>query len=293
MLRNVQRVFHPTTIEEAVTMAQTNPHACYLGGGAWVVAQGEPQLEAVVDLQGLGLGKIESDIEGVQIGALVTLQQLIDAGLGSNPVASNPVSGALVGDLLATTAAYTQSRTLREQGTVGGTLIVAGPADPLTTALLVLDADVRYADPVVHTAPFTSFVAYRDRLIRTRVLLTGLLVKRPPTRSAAAFEVVGRSPKDKPIVCVAAYVAVDEGLPVEVRIAVGGADAHPMRLLKTEHLLKGQLLTASRIESALAPVLMELHPVADFLATAEYRLEMTQVLTRRAVLSAWERARRA
>lgn len=288
MLRNVRQVFHPTTIEEAVTMAQTNPHACYLGGGAWVVAQGDPQLEAVVDLQGLGLGKIESDIEGVRIGALVTLQQLIDDSLGSNPAA-----GALAGGVLATAAAYTQSRTLREQGTVGGTLIVAGSADPLTTALLVLDADVRYADPILHTAPFTSFVAYRDRLIRTRVLLTELLVKRPPTRSAAAFEGVGRSPKDKPIVCVAAYVAVDEGLPVEVRIAVGGADAHPTRLLKTEHLLKGQLLTASRIESALAPVLTELHPVADFLATAEYRLEMTQVLTRRAVLSAWERARRA
>lgn len=283
MLRNMQQVFHPTTVEEAVTMAQTTPNACYLGGGAWVVAQGNPQLEAAVDLQGLGLGKIESDIEGVRVGAMVTLQQLMD----------DAAAGPLADGLLATAAGYTQSRTLREQGTVGGTLMVAGPTDPLTTALLVLDADVRYADPVSHAAPFTSFVAYRDRLIRTRVLLTELLVKRPAARSATTFEVVGRSPKDKPIVCVAAYVAVIEGLPAEVRIAVGGVDTHPLRLLKTEHLLKGQLLTVSRIETALAPVLAELHPVADFLATAEYRLEMMQVLVRRAVLAAWERARRA
>lgn len=282
MLRNVKHYLRPTTIEEAVTMVQTTPHACYLGGGAWIVAQGDPQLETVVELQSLGLAAIESDIEGVRIGALVTLQQLID----------DPQTGALADGLLALAAGYTQSRTLREQGTLGGTLIVAGPADPLTTALLVLDAEIRYADPVTHTAPFTSFVAYRDRLLKTRVLLTEVLVKRPPTRSAATFEVVGRSPKDKPIVCAAAYVAVEEGLPVEIRLAVGGADARPTRLLKTEHLLKGQLLTAAKIESALAPSLAELQPLADFLGSAEYRLEMARVLTRRALLAAWEQARR-
>jgi len=78
MLRNVKQYLRPTTIEEAVTLAQTNPHACYLGGGAWVVAQGDPQLETVVDLQGLGLDKIESDVEGVRLGARVTLQQLLE-----------------------------------------------------------------------------------------------------------------------------------------------------------------------------------------------------------------------
>ena len=78
MLRNVKQYLRPTTLEEAVTLAQTNPHACYLGGGAWIVAQGDPQLETVVDLQGLGLDKIESDVEGVRLGARVTLQQLLE-----------------------------------------------------------------------------------------------------------------------------------------------------------------------------------------------------------------------
>lgn len=283
MLRGLKQYSRPTTIEEAVTMAQTYPNACYLGGGAWIVAQGDSTIETVVDLQGLGLGYVESDIEGVRVGARATLQQLMD----------DASVGGLADGLLVTAAGYTQSRTLREQGTLGGTLMVAGSADPLTTALLVLNAEIRYADPVLHTAPFASFVAYRDRLISTRVLLTDLRVKRPPTRSTAVFEVVGRSPRDKPIVCAAAYVEVDEGLPVELRIAIGGADARPVRLLKTEHLLKGQLLTPTRIEVALAAALTELHPQANFLASAEYRLEMAQVLARRALFSAWERARRS
>jgi xanthine dehydrogenase small subunit len=283
MLRNVKNYKRPTDIEEAVALVQSNPNAVYIGGGAWTVAQGDPHLEMVVDLQAAGIGFLDSNIDGVRMGATVTLQAIID----------HPDAGALADGILARAASYTQSRNLREQGTLGGTLIVAGPADPLTTALLVLDTDILYADPVVHTAPFGSFVAYRDRLIRTRVLITEVRVKRPPARSAAAFEVVGRSPKDKPIVCAAAYVAVDEGLPAEIRLAVGGADAKPARLYKTEHLLKGQLLTREKIAGALPTSLAELKPIGDFRGSAEYRMEMAKVLLHRALLGAWEKARRA
>ena len=282
MLRNVKSYRRPASIEEAVALVQSNPNAVYIGGGAWTVAQGDPVLEMVVDLQAVGLDVLDGNIDGVRIGATVTLQAIID-----HPDASTVADG-----ILATAAGYTQSRNLREQGTLGGTLIVAGPDDPLTTALMVLDTDVLYADPTVHTAPFTSFVAYRDRLIKTRVLLTEVRVKRPPARSATAFEVVGRSPKDKPIVCVAVYIAVDEGLPVDVRLAVGGADAKPARLYKTEHLLKGQLLTEAKVAGALVPSLAELAPIGDFRGSAEYRMEMAKVLLRRATMGAWDRARR-
>ncbi|MBN1487815.1 MAG: FAD binding domain-containing protein [Anaerolineae bacterium] len=283
MLRNVKNYHRPTTVEEAVAVVQSNPNALYLSGGAWIVAQGDPVLETVVDLQAAGLDGLEGSLDGVRIGATTKLQTIID----------HPDAGTLAGGILATAAAFTQSRTLREQGTLGGTLIVAGPEDPLTTALLVLDADIRYADPAVHTAPFPSFVAYRDRLVKTRVLLTELWIKRPPARSAGAFEVVGRSPKDKPIVCAAAYVAVEEGLPADIRVAVGGANPIPTRLHKTEHLLKGQLLTVEKIDKALAASLVELKPAGDFRGSVEYRKEMAKVLSRRALLAAWEQARRA
>ena len=282
MLRNVKSYRRPTSIEEAVALVQSNPNAVYIGGGAWTVAQGDPTLEMVVDLQAAGLNVVEGNIDGVRIGATATLQDIID----------HPDVSTMADGILATAAGYVQSRNLREQGTLGGTLIVAGPEDPLTTALMVLDTDILYADPTVHTAPFTSFVAYRDRLIKTRVLITEIRIKRPPARSATAFEVVGRSPKDKPIVCAAVYIAVDEGLPVDVRLAVGGADEKPARLYKTEHLLKGQLLTEEKIVGALAPSLAELAPIGDFRGSAEYRMEMAKVLLRRAVVSAWSRARR-
>ena len=282
MLRNVKNYHRPSTIEDAVALVQTTPNAVYLAGGAWVVAQGDPELETVVDLQDLGISAIEATLEDIRIGAMVSLQALID----------HPDVAALAGGLLARATGYVQSRNLREQGTVGGALITAGPSDPLTTALLVLDVELSYADPVVHKAPFMSFVAYRDRLINTHVLLTELRIKRPPARAAAAFEVLGRSPKDKPIVCAAAMIAADEGLPATVRLAVGGAHTQPARLHKAEHILRGQLPNTDRITAALGPALAELQPPDDYLGSAEYRLAMAEVLIRRAITAAWDAARR-
>jgi len=282
MLRNLKHYKRPTKIEDAVALVQSNANAVYLGGGAWTVAQGDPSLEFVVDLQDLGLDYVEATLAEFKIGATASLQALID----------HPDATLLASGLLARAAGYVQSRNLREQGSVGGTLIVADAAEPLTTALLVLDAEIRYADPVVHKAPFVSFVAYRDRLIKARALITELRVQRPPAKSAAGFEVVGRSPKDKPIVCAAAYVEVDEGLPNAIRVAVGGAHAQPVRFHKTEHILSGQFLTSDKVTQALAPALADLSPVADFRGSAEYRLAMAGVLARRAIMGAWQAARR-
>ena len=282
MLRNLKHYKRPTKIEDAVALVQSTANAVYLGGGAWTVAQGDPSLEFVVDLQDLGLDYVEATLAEIKIGATASLQALID----------HPDAAVLASGLLARAAGYVQSRNLREQGSVGGTLIVADAAEPLTTALLVLDAEIRYADPVVHKAPFMSFVAYRDRLIKTRALITELRVQRPPAKSAVGFEVVGRSPKDKPIVCAAAYIEVDEGLPNVIRVAVGGAHAQPVRLHKTEHILSGQFPTSDKVTQALAPAFADLSPVADFRGSAEYRLAMAGVLARRAIVGAWQAARR-
>ncbi|MGC9348970.1 MAG: FAD binding domain-containing protein [Anaerolineae bacterium] len=283
MLRNVKQYERPTEIEDAVALVQSNTHAAYLGGGAWTVAQGDPSLEVVVDLQDLNLDYVDTTLEEIRIGAMASLQEVID----------HPDAGSFAGGFLARAASYVQSRSLREQGSVGGALMVAGPADPLTTALLVLDAEVRYADPTMHTAPFMSFVAYRDRLTQTRVLLTEVRVKREGGSTGDVLEVLGRSPKDHPIVCAAAHLKVEEGLSTVVRLAVGGVADRPVRLHKAEHVLRGQLLSQDRVETALKPSVAELEPPSDYLGSAEYRLAMATVLARRAVLGAWRKARQA
>ena len=124
MLRNVKSYKRAKNIDDAVALVQSNPNAIYIGGGAWTVAQGDSQLEMVVDLQEAGLDVLEGNVDGVRMGATVTLQAIID----------HPDAGTLADGILARAAGYTQSRNLREQGTLGGTLIVAGPADKTAEA---------------------------------------------------------------------------------------------------------------------------------------------------------------
>ncbi len=281
MLRQLKHYERPQTIEDAVALAQSNSAAQYLGGGAWIVAKGDPTLTTVIDLQNLGLNTISGELEQIRIGATATLQALIE----------HPETAAFSDGVLVRAAKLTQSRNLREQGTLGGTLIVAGPADPLTTVLLVCDAEVVYADPAVHVAPFTSFVAYRERLIKVKALLTELRLKRLPPRSALSYHTVGRSPMDKPIVGAAAYIKVDEGLAAEVRIAVGGIASLPVRLPKVEVQLRGQLLDEAHIKAALESGLEGIEGYEDYRGSREYRLEMARVLGRRALLEAWQKAR--
>ena len=51
MLRNVTSYERPTSIEDAVALAQSMPNAAYVGGGAWTTAQADPEIETLIDLQ--------------------------------------------------------------------------------------------------------------------------------------------------------------------------------------------------------------------------------------------------
>jgi CO/xanthine dehydrogenase FAD-binding subunit len=121
MLRNVKQYQRPNTIEDAVALVQSTPNAAYLAGGAWITAQSDTALEVVVDLQDLGLDFVDATLENVRVGTMASLQTLID----------HPDLGSLAGGLLARATGFVQSRTLREQGTLGGALMPDdGPAGP-------------------------------------------------------------------------------------------------------------------------------------------------------------------
>jgi len=59
-----------------------------------------------------------------------------------------------------------------------------------------------------------------------------------------------------------------------------------LRALEAENILKGQSWTADMIDSAGRKAAEEARPISDVRASAEYRRQMVDVLTRRAVLEA-------
>src|SRR6266704_1724732 len=105
-----------------------------LAGGTYLLGQKDDSIQAVVDLRDLELAYISEDARGIHIGAMTTLQAMVDAA-----VLKSLASGLLSRAALASSF----SRLVRNSATLGGTLGagVASQAD-LLTALAVLDAEI-------------------------------------------------------------------------------------------------------------------------------------------------------
>jgi len=102
----------PASVGEALELLERDG-AAVLAGGTDLAGQIDRGLRApalLVDLQDAGLGGIETDGDGVRIGATVTLAELAASGLAAPYVA------------LAIAAGIAASPLLRNMGTVGGNL---------------------------------------------------------------------------------------------------------------------------------------------------------------------------
>src|SRR5947208_16251869 len=135
MLLNLLEYHWVENIDEALLLiARTDTKTVPLAGGTYMLGQDDQSIQGVVDLRDLELAYIHEDAKGVHIGAMTTLQMMVDS----------PVLKDLVTGLLSRAAqASSFSRLIRNSATLGGTLAtgVASQAD-LLTALAVLDAEV-------------------------------------------------------------------------------------------------------------------------------------------------------
>lgn len=275
MLPNLQSYHRPNDLEEALRLIR-RPGTVVLGGGTHLIPSGDPSVEAVVDLSRLGLSYVRSELEQVRVGAMTSLQQVADA----------PQMADLTGGLIGQVVRLVAARNLRGQATVGGMLAGGGPEHPLLVLLLALDASLTIWAPEERRVGLDAFLSYRQRLLHEGALITELTVRRAFGPTGLGFAHVGRTPRDRPIVCAAAFLMMEEGSCQEARLALGGVADRPVRASQAEHYLRGQEPTPSRIEEAAGLAAAPLQPPSDFRGSAEYRRQMAGVLARRALIQA-------
>ncbi len=284
MLRNLREYHRPKTLAEALTLLR-RPHirTIPIGGGTQVLAEGSPDVEAVVDLGDLGLNFIQLEGTVLRIGATTPLQALVEA----------PAAAAYGNGILATAARETAPLPLRNQRTVGGAVVGASGEQPLATILMALGAEL-----VVFTEPespraltLEAFYDYREALRRQGVIVAEVRLPLSVAPMGASFHKVARTPADAPIVGVAVrlFRGVD-GAGYGVRIAVGGVAARPIRLTAVEQALEGRPPDPERFAAAAQEAREGIAPPGDFRGSAEYRREMVGVLLRRALREAAQRA---
>jgi CO/xanthine dehydrogenase FAD-binding subunit len=234
----------PTTLDEALTLL-ARPNLVPLGGGTLLAHPSADPVE-VVDLQALSLDTVKKQGNNLEIGATVTLQQLLE---------SEHCPEALKSALK-----LEAPLNLRNAATVAGTLVACDGRSTFATILLALDAklDIRTSKDDSRTSNIGEFLPLRPRGLITAISL--------PLNVKLAFEYVSRTPADKPIVC-AALAQWNSG---RTRLALGGYGKSP--------LLGMDGTEAEGVETAARNAY---HEATDEWASAEYRMDVAATLAKR------------
>ncbi len=238
----------PQTIVEALALlARPQPHSVPLAGGSALDRRSSQPL-AVVDLQSLGLDQVAQRGNTLEIGAMVRLQTLLES-----PVA----------DVLKKVIQLEATYNLRQAASIAGTLVAADGRSPFTTALLALDAQLTVL-PGPEQIGLGDLLPLRTERLRRR-LITLISI---PLNTRLAYESVGRTPADLPIVCAAAAIWPSG----RTRLALGGFGRAPALAFDGNSAEGAEV--AARSAYALA---------GDEWASAEYREAMAGVLTSRCI----------
>jgi putative selenate reductase FAD-binding subunit len=220
-----------------------------LGGGTRISARRQSG-EKYVDLQDLGLDKVNEHDQGWNLGAMVRVQTLID-------------SEEMWPKTLTLAARREAGWNIRNQASLGGLVMAADGRSPLLTCLLAAGAQA-HVEPGAQQMELHELLAQRDEL--EGVLLTELML---PKLTGLAYEQVARSPADRPIVCAAAAKTTgDEPL---WRLAIGGYGTSPVLVDQG----------AYDVDSFVQKATEAYDSAGDDWASSEYRIEIVSVLARR------------
>jgi len=278
----------PESSREVVELlGKYGDRAMILGGGTFLhglVARGLlPKIDALIDLQKLGLSYVKSAGDGLVIGAMATFADLGDA----DQVKNKPELGA-VKDALQYPPAQ-----IRNMATVGGSIASALPLFDLPVAFMALDGSVTALGPdgSREIGLHKFFLDYFEHTLHKHEFVTQVRLPALPPGSASAFLKLETNANDLALLNVGVCVTVDDSeVCREARVVVGGGVGKvPVRAVSCEEVLRGQRPSEALLNEAADVVSFDLNPVSDHRASAEYRMAMAKVYFRRTLSRAFAR----
>ena len=131
------------------------------------------------------------------------------------------------------------------------------------------------------------FLGPRKTVLKPNEILTEILIPYPQGRVGMRFIKLGRRTSfTLSVVAVAALVSVEGRVFKDVRIALNSVAPTPVRARSVESRLVGKEVSLSNIYEASKYVVNDIKPISDVRASAEYRREMSIVLTKDAIIGA-------
>ncbi len=196
-----------------------------------------------------------------------------------------PVPDGGLGRLMAFVARHIAHYPIRLRGTFCGSLAHADPASEWCLLAATLGARITArsargartiaADDFFHGMMTTALA--EDELI-TQVRLPLLA---PQTRSG--FNEFSRRAGDYALAMSLATFRVQDGVIIEPRVGVGGAEARPRRIAQAEGALVGQPPGDKAFRAAAEAAAAAIEPLEDIQADAVYRRDLVRAVVRRAL----------
>ena len=291
----------PNTLEEALGLLGTyGDDARVMAGGTALVIQMKQRLaqpEHVISLRGVAgfnlieesteesTGESSNGVKGLKIGAFCSQEQVA-------------TSSAVREKLPLVWQAYRQGATprIRNIATVGGGLVHGDPSQDPPPTLIALGASVTLTSAGgQRVVPVEDFlIDYYETDVKPGEILTDVFIPAAPAGSGAAYlKFLPRTADDYATVAVAAVVTLEEGpggvnVCQDIRIALGAVGITAIHATQAEDMLRGQPLTEENIRAAAATVKDVVDPLDDYRGSANYKREMSEVFTRRAIQQALE-----
>jgi carbon-monoxide dehydrogenase medium subunit len=282
--------FHqPASVAEALeVLGQYGDQAAVIAGGTDLLVNMKHKKLALKHLVGLErieeLDGLAANNGGIRIGPRLTASALAGSGELTGSAAALALGAGTLG-----------SPQVRNRATVGGNVCTARPAADMCLPLLALEAKALLAGPAgPRELPLDEFFLGPGQTTREPgELLTGLLIPKPAQGSGAGYEKLGlRKALEIALVNVAAVLTLDgDGKTIKAaKVALGAVAPTPILAPGAEAALVGRAAGEEAFAQAGKAAAADAKPITDHRGSAEFRREMVEVLTRRALRQAWQAA---
>jgi carbon-monoxide dehydrogenase medium subunit len=270
----------PSTVDEAIALlAKHGDEAKLLAGGHSLIPAMKLRLaqpKVVVDIGRIAnLSYIRDAGASIAIGAMTTHQEIEASTLLRD---RSP--------LLADVAAHIGDVQVRNKGTIGGSLAHADPAADYPAAILALDAEIDLVSP--RGTRTVKAGAFFVDLLQTAIAPDEILVEIRVPATAKTVAYVKTEQKASGFALAGVAVVIGAG---GVRVGVTGIAAKAYRATAVEQALAGQTApTVAAIALAASHAADGVEALGDIHASREFRAQLAQVNTKRAIEQALARA---
>jgi aerobic carbon-monoxide dehydrogenase medium subunit len=274
------RYHAPKTVDEAVALlAELAPQdGRVLAGGQSLVPTMAFRLARpahLVDINGVAaLGRTGVADGKLAIGACVRHTAFY------RPVAEGPL-----GALLTEVVRHIAHHPIRTRGTFCGSLAHADPASEWCLVAATLGAEVvaKSTRGTRSIAADDFFQGIMSTALAEDELLTEARLPLLPADTRFGFYEFSRRAGDFAIAMALVTYRLRDGVMIEPRVGVGGAEPLPRRIADAEAALAGQAPGAAAFDAAADAAAAAVDPLDDVNYPADYRRDLVHTVTRRAL----------